>query len=65
MDKFGNGRFINQLFNKIMLYHAINVENIIDSETACTITEEDIDKEIYRELDIQSKQKSIGFKGGN
>lgn len=65
MDQFGNGRFIDQLFNKIMLYHAINVENITDSETACTITEEDIDKEIYRELDIQSKQKSIGFKGGN
>lgn len=60
-DKFGNGRFIDQLFNKILLYHSINVENVIDKETACTITEDDINKNLYEELDIVSKTKKIGF----
>lgn len=61
-DKFGNGRFIDQLFGKILLYHSINVEDIKDVEIACTITEEDINNNIYEELDIKSKQKTIGFK---
>lgn len=60
-EKFGNGRFIDQLFNKILLYHSINVENILDKEIACTITEDDINQNIYEELDITSKQKKIGF----
>lgn len=63
-DKFGNGRFIMQLFNKILLYHSVNVMDVKDNEIACTITEEDINSKIYEELDIKSKQKTIGFKGG-
>lgn len=62
-DKFGNGRFIMQLFNKILLYHSVNVMDVKDNEIACTITEEDINSKIYEELDIKSKQKTIGFKG--
>ena len=60
-EKFGNGRFIDQLFYKILLYHSINVETVLDKEAACTITEDDINKNIYEELDIVSKEKKIGF----
>lgn len=60
-EKFGNGRFIDQLFGKILLYHSINVEDIKDAQIACTITEEDINDNIYEELDINSKQKKIGY----
>ena len=60
-EKFGNGRFIDQLFSKILLYHSINVEDVQDREAACTITEEDINSNLYDELDIKAKQKKIGF----
>lgn len=63
-EKFGNARFIMQLFNKILLVHSLNVENTA-SDDIYTITESDINENLYRELNINSKQKTIGFKGGN
>lgn len=61
--KFGNARFIMQLFNKILLIHSLNVENI-DSEDIYTITGYDINDNLNKELNINGKQKTIGFKGG-
>ncbi len=63
-EKFGNARFIMQLFNKILLVHSLNVENTA-SDDIYTITESDINENLYKELNINSKQKTIGFKGGN
>lgn len=62
-EKFGNARFIMQLFNKILLIHSLNVENI-DSEDIYTITGYDINDNLNKELNINGKQKTIGFKGG-
>lgn len=63
--KFGNARFIIQLFNKILMYHALNTVNEKDEEVIYTITENDITEQLYQELNINNKQKTIGFKGGN
>ena len=62
-EKFGNARFIMQLFNKILLVHSLNVESIIGDDIY-TITENDINENLYKELNISGKQKTIGFKGG-
>lgn len=63
--KFGNARFIIQLFNKILMYHALNTVNEKDEKVIYTITENDITEQLYQELNINNKQKTIGFKGGN
>ena len=63
-EKFGNARFIMQLFNKILLVHSLNVENTTGDDIY-TITEDDINENLYKELNINGKQKTIGFKGGN
>lgn len=63
-EKFGNARFIMQLFNKILLVHSLNVENTT-GDNIYTITEDDINENLYKELNINGKQKTIGFKGGN
>ena len=63
--KFGNARFIIQLFNKILMYHALNTVNEKDEKVIYMITENDITEQLYQELNINNKQKTIGFKGGN
>ncbi len=63
--KFGNARFIIQLFNKILMYHALNTVNEKDEKVIYMITANDITEQLYQELNINNKQKTIGFKGGN
>lgn len=63
--KFGNARFVIQLFNKILMYHSLNIVDEKDEEVIYTITGNDITEQLYQELNINNKQKTIGFKGGN
>ena len=63
--KFGNARFVMQLFNKILMYHSLNIADEKDEEVIYTITGNDITEQLYQELNINNKQKAIGFKGGN
>lgn len=63
-EKFGNGRFIMQLFNKIMLYHSYNVKDKLDTDLVCTITAEDINDDLVKEMELHNKVKTIGFRGG-
>lgn len=60
--KFGNARFIIQLFNKILMYHALNTVNEKDEKVIYTITENDITEQLYQELNINNKQKKLDLK---
>ncbi len=60
-EHFGNGRFIDNLFDKILLRHASRCYNSDDLEELTTLTEEDINVEIREELKLEGKTKKIGF----
>lgn len=60
-EHFGNGRFIDNLFDKILLSHASRCYNSDDLQKLTTIVEEDISSEIYDELKTNEKTKKIGF----
>lgn len=59
-ENFGNGRFIDKLFDKIIINHALNTKNIEDLNELITIKPEDIDDSILNEIDSKQKTK-IGF----
>jgi replication-associated recombination protein RarA len=59
---FGNGRFINKLFDYIIINHADNCILKDNLEELRTITINDLTS-ISEQLKI--KEKTIGFKGGN
>ena len=56
-ENFGNGRYIYNIFFKILIEHSRNVCNINETERLVTITEEDIN---YERLKDEEKNK-IGF----
>lgn len=61
-ENFGNGRFIDKLFDDIVITHANNVSNSNNKDELITITSKDInnesiDKIIYKNV----KTKKIGF----
>ena len=58
---FGNGRFIDNLFDKILFNHASRCYNSNNLEELTTLTEEDINLDIYEELKSGEKTKKIGF----
>lgn len=58
---FGNGRFIDKLYEKIMIEHAVNMENIEEKETLLTISENDITDEMVKKLVYKDKKNKIGF----
>ena len=59
IDNFGNGRFINNLFQKILIEHAKNTSELEDLDRLYTITLQDINKE---DLVVKSNErKRIGF----
>lgn len=61
-EHFGNGRFIDKLFDKILLNHANRCADINDLEILKTLTEEDINVDIKEELDVKdNKTKKIGY----
>lgn len=61
-EHFGNGRFIDKLFDKILLSHANRCSDSDDLEVLKTLTEEDINVDIKEELDVKdNKTKKIGY----
>ena len=59
IDNFGNGRFINNLFQNILIEHAKNTSELEDLDRLYTITLQDINKE---DLVVKSNErKRIGF----
>lgn len=62
IERFGNGRFIDNFFEKILVNHANYMEDIDDLQTLLTITSNDIDENIIELL--SDKQKTLGFRGG-
>ncbi len=59
--KFGNGRFVDQLLERIILNHANRMVNIDNQEELCMLSSLDIDDSIIEELHVKMKSKNIGF----
>lgn len=61
-EDFGNGRFIDKLFDNIIIQHAYNTIDSEDKEKLITITTNDINDEVLGQiLYKKSVQKRIGF----
>lgn len=59
---FGNGRFIDKLFDKIIIKHAVNVNDTNDLDKLLCINEIDIDDNILTDLIYNNNQKiEMGF----
>ena len=56
VENFGNGRFVENTLQKIIIEHAIKTRNITDTERLLTFTEEDIS-----EIKAEESRKRIGF----
>lgn len=56
-ENFGNGRYINHIFDKIIMNHALNCRGIDDLETLKVISIDDI-----KDIEEKTKEKAIGFK---
>ena len=57
-ENFGNGRYINRLFDKMIMNHAQNCKGIDDIEILKAISVNDLDN-----VEEKVKEKTIGFKG--
>ena len=58
---FGNGRFIDKLYEKLIIEHAVNTENIDDKETLLTINKNDITDEMVKKLVYKDQKNKMGF----
>ena len=58
VEDFGNARYINQIYQDILIEHSRNVENIENDENLMVITEEDINAE---KLTAKNEARRIGF----
>ena len=58
---FGNGRFIDKLYEKVMIEHAVNMENVDDKETLLTIGPDDINDSMVKKLIYKDQKNKIGF----
>ena len=56
VENFGNGRFVENTVQKIIIEHAMKTRNIDDKERLLTFTEEDIP-----EIKAEESRKRIGF----
>lgn len=56
VENFGNGRFVENTVQKILIEHAIKTRNITDMDRLLTFTEEDIP-----EIKAEESRKRIGF----
>ena len=56
VENFGNGRFVENTLQRIIIEHAIKTRNITDTERLLTFTEEDI-----AEIKAEESRKRIGF----
>lgn len=58
IENFGNGRYINNMLQKIIVEHAMKTRNIDDMERLLTIEEEDIN---VQKLQPELSKRKIGF----
>jgi adenylate kinase family enzyme len=58
---FGNGRFIDKLFERILISHSVNTCDSEDINTLKTITISDIKDDMLKDIDIKVKIKTLGF----
>ena len=56
VENFGNGRFVENMVQKIIIEHAKNTRGVDDYERLLTFTEEDI-----AEIKAEESRKRIGF----
>lgn len=56
VENFGNGRFVENMVQKIIVEHAMNTRNIDDLDRLLTFTEEDI-----KTIKAEESRKRIGF----
>ena len=57
-ENFGNGRYINNIFQKVLIEHSKNIENMDNENSLYEIDEQDIN---YEKLVVDNKRKKIGF----
>lgn len=57
-DNFGNGRYIHNVFQRILIEHSKNIENKNKKSNLYLITEDDIN---YEKLIAENKIRKIGF----
>lgn len=57
-ENFGNARYINTVFQKVLIEHAKNIEQNSEKNNLYQIVEEDVN---YEKLMINNKKKKIGF----
>jgi hypothetical protein len=56
VENFGNGRFVENLIQKIIVEHAVNTQGIYDKERLLLITPEDI-----KDIKAEESKNKIGF----
>ena len=56
VENFGNGRFVENTVQKIIIEHAMKTRDVSDMERLLTFTEEDIP-----EVKAEESRKRIGF----
>lgn len=56
VENFGNGRFVENTVQKILIEHAIKTKEVTDKERLLTFIEEDIP-----EVKAEESRKRIGF----
>lgn len=60
-EHFGNGRFIDKLFNKIIMEHSLNTEDVTNKEELIIITENDVYDGIEKDLLYNDEKQPLGF----
>lgn len=61
---FGNGRFIDKLFEKLLLEHAVNTEKYRSKKKLITFTEEDFSADMEKRILFEMEDEFFG-KNGN
>lgn len=61
LEAFGNGRFIDNLFDKIIINHSFKINNFESVRKLKTITSDTIDEELIKSLKPKQKTKKIGY----
>jgi len=61
LESFGNGRFIDNMFDKIIINHSYKIDDYSSSRKVKTITINDLDEELISSLRPKQKTKKIGY----
>ena len=59
--KFGNGRFVDQLLERMIVSHATRMVGVEDLQELCTLSGADIDASVIEEFAVKMKNKKMGF----